>query len=230
MRADERELLQRLLSSIQGDNRAEEYTDFLEDNFGTLIDAIESMELQKKCPQITPTVRSLLMSVPQLYKQSAQEKIRKNIFINTFERASQFLPIMYAGAPYERVGVLCLDSKLRLIEACLINEGGLNDVALYPRRILQEAAIRHAEALILCHNHPSGWCFFSEADVSATNVFLELCGHQKMSVLDHILIAGDKMMSMRSRAFIEKRRWEGSGPLVPSLAQWRVGAENVEKR
>ncbi len=224
MRADERELLQRLLNSIQGQNRAEEYTDFLEDNFGTLIDTIESMELQKKCPQITPTVRSLLMLVPKLYKECAREKIPKNIYLNTFEKASRFLPIMYAGAPYEQVGILCLDSKLRLIEACLINEGGLNDVALYPRRILQEAAIRHADALILCHNHPGAWCFFSESDVSATNTFLEFCAKQKLSVVDHMLLAGARMMSMRSRAFIEKKKWESSGPYVPPLAQWRIGS------
>ncbi len=221
MRAEERELLVRLMDSVQGQNRSEEYADFLEQNFGTLIDSIESMELQKNCPQISPTVRSLLMLVPQLYKLGAQEKMPKNIYVNTYEKASQFLPMMYAGVPYEQVGLICLDAKLRLIDICMMNEGGLNEVALYPRRILQEAAIRHAEALILCHNHPSGWCFFSDADVSATSAFLDMCGRMKISVVDHILLAGEKTMSMRCRAFIEKKKWESSGPLVPTLSQWR---------
>ena len=78
-----------------------------------------------------------------------------------------------------------------------------------------------AHAFILCHNHPSGWAFFSEDDVNATRDLLQLCGHMKLAMIDHLLVADSTVMSMRSRAYIPETSWADVGPDTIPLGKWR---------
>ncbi len=91
---------------------------------------------------------------------------------------------------------------------------------------MQEALSCGAQAVILCHNHLSGWCFFSEADQNATKEFLKLCTHIQMPLLDHLLAADDQISSMRSKAHIPESDWRAASPLMPPLSRWRTPSKS----
>ena len=38
---------------------------------------------------------------------------------------------------------------------------------------------------------------------------------------DHLLVAGGRTASMRTKLYIPEKLWMASGPLVKPLAQWR---------
>ena len=57
-----------------------------------------------------------------------------------------------------------------------------------PRMIFKSALDYKAQAIILCHNHPSGTAKPSEADIRLTKNMVEAGKVLEISVLDHIII------------------------------------------
>ena len=63
---------------------------------------------------------------------------------------------------------------------------------MHPREVFKSAILANASSIILLHNHPSGDCQPSEADIDVTKRLIgagELLG---IEVLDHIVIGEQK--------------------------------------
>ncbi|RKM62607.1 DNA repair protein RadC [Butyrivibrio sp. XB500-5] len=91
----------------------------------------------------------------------------------------------------EKVILLCLNNKLRLIEECLLSIGTVNSASLSPRDVYMHALKTGASGIILIHNHPGGDPTPSRADVAITNKIRESGIMLDIALRDHIII-GDK--------------------------------------
>ena len=223
---EDRELLVSLLSRIQGERNPEETADRLLSHYGSLRSVVECLPALDDGFPISQNVRMLLTMIPGLCRRRELERRGEHPLLNTLPAAARFVRSLYIGAQYEQIYLLCLDRNLRLIRHVLLGEGSVREVPFYPRRIMQEALTCGAQAVILCHNHLSSWCFFSEADQNATREFLKLCTHIQLPLLDHLLAAGDQISSMRSKAHIPESDWRAASPLTPPLSHWRTPAKS----
>ena len=214
-------LLTGLLSRVQGERHPEETAAMLMKHYGSLHSLLECLPMHDDSLHLSANVRMLLTMLPSLCQRRELERLGAKPLLNTLKAASSYVSSLYIGVHYERIYLLCLDESLRLKKHCLISDGGLREVAFYPRRLLQEAFRCDARAVILCHNHLSGWCFFSEADQSATREFLKLCTAIQLPLLDHLLVSDNRVSSMRSKAHIPEEAWRASGVLMPPLNRWR---------
>lgn len=224
-RSEDRELLVSLLSRIQGERQPEETADRLLSHYGSLQSVVECLPCSDDSMPVSQNVRMLLTMIPGLCRRRELERLGEHPALDTLPAAARFVRSLYIGAHYEQIYLLCLDDRLRLIRHVALGEGSVREVPFYPRRIMQEALGCGAQAVILCHNHLSSWCFFSEADQNATKEFLKLCTHIQLPLLDHLLAAGDQISSMRSKAHIPESDWRASGPLVPPLSRWRTASQ-----
>lgn len=220
--AKERELLIDLLSRIQGENRPGRTADLLLQQYGCLQSIVECIPMEEDGLMLSQNARMLLSMIPALSRRREKDRMGEHPSLCTLDAAARFAASLYIGAHYEQIYLLCLDENLCLQRPVLLNEGSMREVSFYPRRIMQEALMCNAQAVILCHNHLSGWCFFSEADQIATREFLRLCTHIQMPLLDHLLVAGNQVGSMRSKAYIAETDWRASGSLSPALSLWRA--------
>ncbi len=93
--------------------------------------------------------------------------------------------------------VVVLDTKNRLIKEQIISEGTLNASIVHPRDVFRVAIIHSAAAVILLHNHPSGDPAPSQEDISITARLVEVGKIMDVQILDHIIIAGGKFISMK---------------------------------
>lgn len=91
----------------------------------------------------------------------------------------------------EKVILLCLNNKLRLIEEILLSIGTVNSASLSPRDVYMHALKSGASGIILIHNHPGGDPSPSRADVAITNKIRESGIMLDIALRDHIII-GDK--------------------------------------
>ena len=205
------------------EERAADLADTLLERFGSLKSLIDSMSLPENASHIPESIRSLLAFIPHIHRLRTLDQMGTHPVLHSLALARQYVSALYAGAQYEQLCMLCLDRDFRLIECCRINQGNLKEVPFYPRRLLQEALARRTRAVILCHNHPGNWIFFSEPDVSATKELMELCHQSRIALLDHLLIARDRISSLRCRTYIPETLWRADD-LVPPLAQWRADA------
>lgn len=79
-----------------------------------------------------------------------------------------------------------------------ISSGGSNATIVEPAEVLRQAVINKANSIILVHNHPSGVCKASTADISLTKRLSESGKLLGIPIDDHVIIAGYKFVSMRS--------------------------------
>ena len=215
--------VRQLLSSLVGEERAGELADRFGEAFGTLPVMLETIGVGKSGADLPETARFLLSMVPGLYQACALEKIGEAPLIDRLSRAGEYAQYQYINAQYECVKLLCLNREYRLIECCTMGEGGIKEVSFYPRKLLLDAIRTKAHAVVLCHNHPSDWPFFSEQDINATRELVDAFSQAGIAILDHLLVAGNHLNSMRSRAYIPETAWMRSGAGMLPLAQWRAG-------
>ena len=120
------------------------------------------------------------------------------------EIAAYLLP-RYGAHPTERLGVLLLDSRHRLIRAHIVSEGGTSEVMAEPHDVFREAMLAHASAVILFHNHPSGDPAPSRADFEITWRMVDAGKIVGIDVVDHFVLADRSFCSIR--ALTRTGRW-----------------------
>lgn len=81
-------------------------------------------------------------------------------------------------------------------------QGSKAAVELSVRRIVASALAADACAMVLAHNHPSGDPNPSVQDVHATRDLARLCFSLDIRLLDHIVMSGEQITSMRAMRLI----------------------------
>lgn len=96
----------------------------------------------------------------------------------------------------ESMWILLLDARQRVNALHEAAKGGVHHVVSTPSDMLRAAIIAHASAIILVHNHPSGVAEPSAEDLAVTEQVCNAGTLLGISVLDHVIIAGDGFYSL----------------------------------
>ena len=86
-----------------------------------------------------------------------------------------------------------------------ISEGSLSEVSAYPRRVAEVALNLNAHSVLLCHNHPGGTSSPSPEDITSTLQLQRLLKGIGITLLDHIIVAGNATYSMVQHGDISYR-------------------------
>ena len=97
--------------------------------------------------------------------------------------------------PYEEFWMLLLNRANKILKTVKISEGGISGTVVDPKKVFSIALEHHASSIILGHNHPSGQCTPSEADLKITRKIKDAGSLLEISVLDHIIVAHDRFYS-----------------------------------
>ena len=107
-----------------------------------------------------------------------------------------------AHLPVERLRVLFLNAKNRLLRDEVMSEGSVKETPIYPREIIRRALELGATALILAHNHPSGDPTPSRGDIEGTRRLAAVASGLDIIVHDHVVVARSGWSSFRSLGLI----------------------------
>lgn len=88
----------------------------------------------------------------------------------------------------EKVWVLCLDRKNKLIRAEPVTSGTATGSLVHPREVFRPAIRHGATAIILAHNHPSGDPTPSTADLRVTKKIFEASKQIDLEMHDHVIM------------------------------------------
>ena len=99
-----------------------------------------------------------------------------------------------------RFSLIYLNRANRVIRMQLHSRGGSSGTVVDRKAITREALECHAEAVALCHNHPSGTSRPSAQDVAITGQLETALGYFGITLLDHIVIGGHEYSSIRSES------------------------------
>lgn len=112
------------------------------------------------------------------------------------EDLRELVSVALSREPEECVGVILLDQRNRSQGLEVVERGIENRAQVYLKRVLRLALDRRATGLILVHNHPAGSAEFSKQDRDFTRRAKTALEAVDIRLLDHLLVAGDKVVSM----------------------------------
>lgn len=191
------------------------------DAFGSLKGVLEAAPEQLMTVdgvgEETATLISLMLPMFRRYSACVCEERQR---IASRSEAAAYCQALLAGWRTERFYVICLSSAGQVLGRRKVAEGTLTEVLAYPRLVVETALNYNAHSVVLCHNHPSGDPTASEDDVRTTRQLQQLLAALSITLLDHIIVAGESTYSMLQHGQLDMRQLlAGTGMPPPSLGR-----------
>jgi DNA repair protein RadC len=104
---------------------------------------------------------------------------------------------MACQAVQEEFWLVTLDTKNQPIASHQITVGTLRNSLVHPREVFRPAIHDAANCIIVVHNHPSGDPTPSDQDISVTERLEQAAEIVGIPLIDHIVVAGEKALSIQ---------------------------------
>ena len=156
----------------------------------------------KKVEGVGESAAILLKLAPQLYRKAKMSDAEQETILSSVERVGAYLLERFAGEKNEVVYQLCLDRKGKLLVCKKLGEGGVTSADLDIRRLVENALLTGASAVVLAHNHPSGVALPSRDDYAATDRAKTALAVVGVALTDHIIVADGDFVSMADSGYI----------------------------
>lgn len=173
------------------------------DRFGTLpavLNADPAALSQVKGMGDTGT--AMLKAAALAARRMARGEVQGKPVLGSWQALIDYLTIDMAHLTVERVRVLYLDTRNRLILDHHVGDGSIDEAAIHPREVVRRALDVGASALIMVHNHPSGNPEPSTADIQITRRIAEAGRLLGIVVHDHVIVGREGHASLRAKGLI----------------------------
>lgn len=175
----------------------------LMERYGSLQAVLSApVEDLKRVEGVGESAAVLLRLVPQVCRKARMADAARENVLNSAEKAGAYLLERFAGEKNEVVYQLCLDRKGKLIACKRVGEGGVANAELNIRRVMENAILTSASAVILAHNHPSGIALPSKDDYATTQRVKDALATIGVALADHIIVADGDFVSMADSGYL----------------------------
>lgn len=122
-------------------------------------------------------------------------------YMQSPEHVRDYLQCQLISEEKEKFLAIWLDNRHGVIAIETLFTGTVDGAAVYPREVMKKALHHNAAAVILAHNHPSGVCEPSDADIAITKKLKKALDYIDIHVLDHFIV-GNTITSMAERGLV----------------------------
>lgn len=163
---------------------------------------IEDPGAFERVPGVGPSGMARLLAARELNRRIDYLKASaKNRAITEPRQAFEVARTLSRG-PNEVLGAIYVDPRRRPIATRILTRGSNSLTLVDPRQIFRNALELRANAVILVHQHPSGDPEPSEQDIEITKRVARVGHDLGISVLDHLVVAGDRYVSLAERGLM----------------------------
>ena len=175
----------------------------LMNRYGSLSAVLSApVEDLQKVEGIGQSAAILLKLASQICHKARLAENAQETVLNSSERAGKYLLEVFAEERNEVIYQLCLDRKGKLLACKRLTEGNVSHATLDVRKVVENAILTSASAVILSHNHPSGVALPSQEDYAVTKrvqMALETIG---VELADHIIVADRDFVSFADSDYL----------------------------
>jgi DNA repair protein RadC len=108
----------------------------------------------------------------------------------------------FEDLPHEEFWVILLNRGNVVLGKRKISQGGVSGTVADPKIIFKMAIEHLASAIVLCHNHPSGNLYPSDADIKLTEQMVKSGNLIGIPVVDHVIFAEKNFYSFTDEGAI----------------------------
>lgn len=155
-------------------------------------------------PDDIPTsIRSKIDAVRKLMKAYQQAKTVKPKVIRYPKDAYELFKDRFYGLDHEEMHAILLRQDNSVIEVKRMTTGSISSTMIDQHGIMREMLMKCAVSVVIAHNHPSGECKPSQADINETTKLSKSLKMMNMSLIDHIIIGENKWYSFANEQAIQ---------------------------
>ncbi len=192
----EHKILELLLSYVQPQKDVNPLAHSLIEEFGSLANVIDApYNLLIKHNGVGNVLASFLKFcsiLPSIYNSSKNKTKQK---LTTTNEIITYLKNIISFGENEEFYYLCLDSKSKIICCKKMGVGSNTQLQLNYRVLLKEILNYEPTSLIICHTHPHGRAYPSDADISFTKNLEDLMDSIHLRLCDHIILSHEDYFS-----------------------------------
>ena len=142
-----------------------------------------------------------LQAALEIARRHLSENLEYGNCLTRSEQTRNYLRARLRDYKYEVFACLMLDNRNQVIAFRELFRGTIDGASVYPREVVKQALADNAAAVILAHNHPSGVCEPSQADIRITERLQKALALVDIRVLDHVII-GDGINCLSEQGLI----------------------------
>ncbi len=154
-----------------------------------------------ECKGVGPSAVTLILLVRQLCTKYLEQKVRGVDVFDSTSKVVDFLRMKLGGGRKETCIVLFLNAQNHLIDY-EIYPGTVDRASIYAREVAEKALLYRACGVILAHNHPSGVCDPSPADLQLTRKLKAALELLTIELCDHIIVTPSAYRSLRAYGLV----------------------------
>lgn len=153
-------------------------------------------------PGLGPAKYAQLQAVLEMARRHLSACLQEGELLTSPDLVRRYLSAQLRHRHQEVFAVLFLDSQHRLLAYDELFFGTIDGASVYPREVIKKALSRHAAAVILAHNHPSGIAEPSSADIRITDRLKQALELVDVRVLDHMVVGDREVVSFAERGLL----------------------------
>lgn len=123
--------------------------------------------------------------------------------LDNLDVVRQYLLTEYGALEQEQFGCMFLNRSYALINHNRMFRGTVGHCNVYPREVAREALLQNASVVILIHNHPAHSTLPTDDDIVLTKYLQKLLESLDIQLLDHFIVAGANIFSMRTAKMLD---------------------------
>lgn len=151
---------------------------------------------------MTTETTTIVDQAIQEIEQNLKAKSRNPI--TTWDDFKKHVFLRFTELEREQFGVYFLNQQNFLIEFRMIHQGGILDCQVSTREVIRQALLLNATAILLAHNHTSGFVEPSRSDDSITMSIIKAAELFDIRVLDHAIAGGNDVYSYAASGRLSK--------------------------
>lgn len=185
-------------------DRAGEIAELILEHFGSLDQALRTHagQLTAALGEANADVAHYLLASRRLVLAALSEEVRRSRVDVDDPVFRHYVVAKFRGLAFEELHAIFLDHDQGFIREDLVSIGDDTRVETRLACLFRRAIEVDARGMVLMHNHPSHTPYPSVEDVRATRRIMQLASALDLCVVDHLIIAGGQIVSMKSEGLL----------------------------
>ena len=129
-----------------------------------------------------------LVALMEIARRVLGQNVGAAPLLNRPELVFAYFQPVVSGLAVEKLWILCLNRKNRLLKRVEVTSGTATGSLVHPREVFRPAIREAATAVICVHNHPSGDPAPSSADLQVTRRLREAAVAVDIELMDHLIL------------------------------------------
>ena len=168
------------------------------DAFGTLDKVFEALPEELMAVEgIGEHAAALIRLVPAAAQRYLVLRDSMDDILTDTAAIGRYLVARFMTQRRECVMLLCLDTKMKVLDCRVIGEGSLSSISFSVRDIVKTCLMYNTKYAVIAHNHVSGIAVPSQQDIYATREIKKALEMVDIRLIDHIIVGGQDFVSLR---------------------------------